>query len=538
MEEERREGSFRIRFLLMMAGILVIVFAVGIVILINTGVKEKKYASAVKLANHYYTAGNYENAIIEYENAIQINQKKETAYLNLASVYMLLGEYSEAEEVLERGLAYINSKALQEKKVSLQTLISEDYGTGGVQPLTAEEIAENSRDVSVENAMFDMTAAYTYTEYFRDYGAPGSQKKEDGKVWLYYGNLDFYAVYYDLSDEKVLDPSGSMPVATAKPNEIRFQSLLRIFSEDSKAFAISKDKLSEIFEGARFYQEESSGRWYMTAEYKGCRFTVETDESGNIVSETAWNKLEPLNRSGQTDDAETDGEVSGYVQDAMTGKGMKATLKIRDRGRRAGAALEEIQSGPDGSYTYEGKQGTYTAEVSAAGYITEYLDFEVVRGQVKTGKNVVLSPEVNEGEIRIVLTWGSSPSDLDAYAIGTASDNRSFNIHFMEKNISGIGNLDVDDTTGYGPETITITDTGADFTYSVMDYRLEGTMPSSGATVKVYLPGSSSAATYKVPSGEGVLWEVFRYENGEISGLNRLYMEDEIPANSMTKWGF
>ena len=134
----------------------------------------------------------------------------------------------------------------------------------------------------------------------------------------------------------------------------------------------------------------------------------------------------------------------------------------------------------------------------------------------------MLSPEVGEGEIRIVLTWGSSPTDLDSYAIGKSSSGRNFNINFSNKTIADIGNLDVDDTSSYGPETITITDTGASFTYSVVDFRAEGTMGSSGATVKVYLPGESSAKIFNIPSGSGLLWNVFKYENGEIIRINEL----------------
>lgn len=535
---EGKERGYRKWFVTGAAAVLAVVLAAAAIVLVTTGVREQRYTSVMKTANNYYRAGDYENAVLEYENAIAIDDRKESAYLNLASAYVELGDYESAKEAVDRGLLLITSEALEERSIELETLIAANYQDAEARLLSEEEIGQISEDAVVENTVFDMVAAYTYTEYFRDFGSPDSSEKSGEQVILRYDDMDFHAVYYDLDHEKVLDADGSMPVATAKPNMVRFDSLRRIFSESGETFALSREKLQELLGGeAEFYQDAESGKWYVTAEYKGCKVTIETDEQGNVISDTAWNSMEPLNRTGLAEDEETEGEVSGYVQDATTGNGMRATLKIRDRGRKTGEVIKEIASGPDGSYTFAGMQGVYTAEVGASGYITEYLDLEITRGQVRTGRNVVLSPEVADGEIRIVLTWGSSPADLDAYAIGTSSGGASFNIHFSNPDVSGVGNLDVDDTSGYGPETITIVDMGAEFTFSVMDFRLEGTMPGSGAQVKVYMPNSTSAVTYTVPSGEGVLWEVFRYENGELTPVNRIYRRDEISTNSAVKRG-
>ena len=499
---EGKERGYRKWFVTGAAAVLAVVLAAAAIVLVTTGVREQRYTSVMKTANNYYRAGDYENAVLEYENAIAIDDRKESAYLNLASAYVELGDYESAKEAVDRGLLLITSEALEERSIELETLIAANYQDAEARLLSEEEIGQISEDAVVENTVFDMVAAYTYTEYFRDFGSPDSSEKSGEQVILRYDDMDFHAVYYDLDHEKVLDADGSMPVATAKPIMVRFGSLRRIFSESGETFALSREKLQELLGGeAEFYQDAESGKWYVTAEYKGCKVTIETDEQGNVISDTAWNSMEPLNRTGLAEDEETEGEVSGYVQD------------------------------------FAGMQGVYTAEVGASGYITEYLDLEITRGQVRTGRNVVLSPEVADGEIRIVLTWGSSPADLDAYAIGTSSGGASFNIHFSNPDVSGVGNLDVDDTSGYGPETITIVDMGAEFTFSVMDFRLEGTMPGSGAQVKVYMPNSTSAVTYTVPSGEGVLWEVFRYENGELTPVNRIYRRDEISTNSAVKRG-
>lgn len=521
--EEKNGQRVRMRFFIGVVVVLVVILAVSAVLLVNTGIRQQRYASAIRTANNYYTAGDYQNAVVEYQNAIQIDRKKESAYLNLSTVYVAMGDYISARDIVKQGLVLIDSDTLESRMAELDILVNTEFQEAEGQLLSEERIAEASREAAMENTTFDMVSSYTYTEYFRDFGNPDSAEKEEDQVILAYDNVDLQTVYYDLPSEKVLDNSNSMPIATAKPNQVRFGDVRRLFSVSSDVFAVSYEKLQELLgDSLSFRQEEESGKYYIEAEYKGCRLTVETDSDGNIVSEDAWNELAPLNRSRSGETTEADGEVSGYVQDAVSGSGMKATMKVRNRGSRTGTILEEITSGTDGSYTYSGKQGTYTVEVSASGYVTEYLDIEIVKGQTRTGKNVVLSPEVAQGEIRIVLSWGSFPADLDSHAEGHASSGNRFSIAFNNPDVSGVGQLDVDDRNGYGPETITITDSEAEFTYYVVDFRSEGTMNNSGATVKVYLPGSSQAVTYTVPTEAGNRWDVFRYQDGQLTVINQM----------------
>ena len=519
--ENRKENLFRSKFII---GALV---AVGIclaslaVILISTGVKQSKYISAIEKGNHYFTSGDYANAIVEYQYALEIDEKKDTAYLNLSSAYVLLGDYENAKATVDRGLQMAITNRLEAKQAEIDTLVMNMYAQNNA-PISKDEMKAYAKEVTVENNYLDMVAEYSYTEYFRDFGTVSPTQSGQG-ISLSYPNEGFVATYYNLEKERVVDEKTGLPYAYAKPCEISFTNLRSIFASGADKFVVSYEKLQEIFGSSlKFRKDEAVDRFYITAEYKKCKLSIETDSEGNIISDKAWNKIEPLTRGKFEEEEGVEGEVKGYVKDATTGKGIKTTMKVRQRGKKNGTPIDELKSNSDGSYTYGGKQGSYTVEVSAKGYITEYFDVEIIRGQVKTGKNIVISPEVGEGEIRIVLTWGSRPADLDSYAIGKSSTGQNFNINFTKQSINNIGNLDVDDTSSYGPETITITDIGASFTYSVADYRAVGTMGSSDAKVKVYLPGEKSAKEFKVPTGEGVLWNVLKYENGEVTKINQL----------------
>ena len=92
------------------------------------------------------------------------------------------------------------------------------------------------------------------------------------------------------------------------------------------------------------------------------------------------------------------------------------------------------------------------------------------------------------------------------------------------RNGENIANLDLDDRSGYGPETITLTvDPSAKYAYYVRNYSGETPLYSSGARVKVY-QGNTLLETYNVPVEhiDGRVWNVFKIENGRIITVNQI----------------
>ena len=130
--------------------------------------------------------------------------------------------------------------------------------------------------------------------------------------------------------------------------------------------------------------------------------------------------------------------------------------------------------------------------------------------------------------MRIVLNWREWPNDLDSHLI--FPDNH---IYFNNKQGNSAGKnsdakLDVDDTNGLGPETITIDrkHDGERYVYAVHDYS-DGRNPNtddlsrSEAKVFVYV-GQTLIRTYYVPKNlPGNLWTVFAItESGEFQDFN------------------
>ncbi|MCW5214049.1 hypothetical protein VU13_01795, partial [Desulfobulbus sp. US5] len=175
----------------------------------------------------------------------------------------------------------------------------------------------------------------------------------------------------------------------------------------------------------------------------------------------------------------------------------------------------------------------YIISTGYEGYIDNQRTVTVAENEQLTNQDLVLSPVLAEGEIRIILTWGESPADLESHLTAPNETGCRHHCYYWNKNIP-TANLDLDDRNGFGPETITITDAAAGtYRYYVHDFTNRNTyytqwLARSGAEVKVY-SGSNEPLVFTVPSGYGTGWHVFDLdgETGEIIPVNTLFRQSE-----------
>lgn len=218
------------------------------------------------------------------------------------------------------------------------------------------------------------------------------------------------------------------------------------------------------------------------------------------------------------------GVISGRITNALTGQALSgATLRLRSGvNNTTGATLATTTTNVSGDYTFNVNSGTYTCEISATGFVTTNFVAVSVGGRTILNQNYTITPVLSGNDLRIVLTWGASPSDLDSHLTGPTSGSSRFHVYYESKTATGV-NLDVDDTSSYGPETITVSQfVPGVYRYSVHDYSNRSNASStvmsnqSNAQVKVF-QGSSLVATFNMPTGQtGNLWTVF-----ELDGTSR-----------------
>lgn len=175
------------------------------------------------------------------------------------------------------------------------------------------------------------------------------------------------------------------------------------------------------------------------------------------------------------------------------------------------------------------KPGVYTLEVTASGYETMY--YTIIANPILSNiYEFYAAPKLDESEYAIVLTWGANPSDLDSHLFTNGSS--SSHIWYGGMADSNGNSLDVDDTSSYGPETITINKFSASeyYKYCVVDFsncsygNLDSyEMSNSQATVNVY-SSNGLIGTFHVPTNTaGVIWEVFEIRNGRVTPIQRYY---------------
>ncbi len=103
--------------------------------------------------------------------------------------------------------------------------------------------------------------------------------------------------------------------------------------------------------------------------------------------------------------------------------------------------------------------------------------------------------------VNIKLTWGQDPSDADSHLFTPSGEH----IYFRQDGslvTEPFANLDVDDTTSFGPEVITINRLMVGtYTYGVHKYSGSGTL--SASPIRVELNVGSSQRIFTPPAGEG-----------------------------------
>ncbi|HEX8683623.1 MAG TPA: carboxypeptidase regulatory-like domain-containing protein [Ardenticatenaceae bacterium] len=199
------------------------------------------------------------------------------------------------------------------------------------------------------------------------------------------------------------------------------------------------------------------------------------------------------------------GTVGGQVVSAVTGGPLGgARICLADTDQCA-------TSGTDGRYDLTNvPAGTQRLRVSLSGYVP--LDQSVtVTGGAAATLNFALSPVLPAGEMRVVLTWGERPSDLDSHLwLPAATPAHIFWVEQGRCDAFPHACLDVDDVTSYGPETTTIRQRhNGTYVYAIYQYTTNGPLTASGARIQVYT-SSGLVAEYTVPTGgDGRWWHVF-----------------------------
>lgn len=496
--------------LIVLSSLLVIILGIIAFILINNHMVESQYTTSISKAEEYLQGKNYEDAIVAYKEALEIDPDSEAAYLGLADTYVAMGDTTNAVNILNKGLARIDSSRIRN---ALNRL-------GNTETEMKDLVAVNSDKIAFDTSFEQKIVTYTFEDFKEEFGSVQSASTDsDGYLEVVHKDLNAVCYYKNTSDnKKIVDTSKKLPYNFAMPEKIQLKSLLLIF-RNWEGY-VSRDKL-ELLVGKKLKAVKEDGRYVVEFDCGDYTMKVETDKDGKITSENAWNELS-LKNANQEEKGST---VTGVVTNAVTGDGVANATVIFTLQNGDGTEITTTTNS-SGAFEIELDPGKYEITIEAENFEEEEFVLEVQEGRNYSGEQLTISPELEEGTARIVLEWGAEPVDLDSYLIGTSGSGESVNIRFSNK-IAKSGDtvfaeLDLDDTSGYGPETTTIYDLSGTYKFRVLDYRRTGTMAAKGATVKVYLPGEP-VTTITLDSSSGVedAWDVCEINQGKLTILNK-----------------
>lgn len=384
----------------------------------------------------------------------------------------------------------------------------------------------------------------------------GISKNRLEKIWYdsmslgYYANSNYHTVRRNLiqaaknnhasneelkkirkafDDEEIFDEKGSISIKFVDEDGNDFSEKidgsinLQRIEEDAPQAIIEMD--TDTFASTRI-NDIYFGTYKVKANLQGY---LNFESNVKIITGKTTELVIPLIKAG-------DGTVRGTITSATTGYPVDSVLLnvYHEWNQTGGSVVSSTSTDENGTYSLTLPAGYYTVEMSKDGYATGYFNLTISGGKTINNKNASISPIMTFGkDFRVVLTWGANPSDLDSHLFGRPSDGSSYHIYYSNKNGydsngNKIANLDVDDTTSFGPETTTFSaETGGSYEYYIDWYAGSGTWATCGGKVEVY-NGARLMYVFNVPSNntKSGSWKVFTFKNGIFNPVNVIQSED------------
>jgi len=176
---------------------------------------------------------------------------------------------------------------------------------------------------------------------------------------------------------------------------------------------------------------------------------------------------------------DTNVSVSGAIKDARNGRPLdNGIIKVRkEYNDRVSSPVTIAAINTDGSYRLDNlPTGLYTFEIDSDGYYPLFTNVFFTADSSTSDFSLMPDNRTSildrDAFATAVLTWGNSPSDLDShlYIADDVNNSQRTEVYYGNKyagtypndsnnpcaTVGTIASLDLDDTSSYGPETITI----------------------------------------------------------------------------------
>lgn len=488
--------------------ILIIALAVGIGA-VGYGVyklrNRQTYTQKIENGDKYLLAGDYENAVLMYQQAIRLEDQNEQGYLKLANAYYEEGYLTLAIGALENGYDKTKGNRIKEQLAYYQTMEASGRDMG--------------KDPVLNKSLLNKVENTPYGEYVAKNEVESTRTGASGEAIIRVRGISADLIYRNTEKLPAVVIGGEIQ-ENAYPTEVIFDNLTGLLGT-SGSLTMAQFYTLE-FSDVQLVEAGGTG-YQLRLIYLGTTILVPCDQDGNVSTDSSCVVEPELKATSQQEEREEGTIVEGVVEDAQTGYGIaEVTLSFYQGNPSVEEPVKVVTTGDSGDYSVTLEDGDYTVILSKNGYVDVEKDLRVGSYAAQQREDFVLSAE-SAGEIRIVLEWDSPECDLDSYLEGEGSLMK-----FSNREITANGEtaavLDRDARSGHGVETTTIYDMEGSYSFFVFDYMLSGELQNSGATVTIYVPGESPV-TVSIPSDSGNTWYVCNIDAGKVTVTN--YMAEE-----------
>lgn len=239
-----------------------------------------------------------------------------------------------------------------------------------------------------------------------------------------------------------------------------------------------------------YYFDTASGRWVREGTATLAGSGTGRYYEGSVGHFSTWN----------ADDVYNTVRISGCVND-ISGNAVPGAYVATDGVDYSGTTSSVTDA--NGRFTLPMRRSSQATLVGlSAGTLSNTLRVGPFTADAEISPCLVLS-QATAG-VTMKLTWGERPSDLDSHLFAPDGSH----VYYSTKGslvAAPYANLDVDDTSSYGPEVVTLTRLMVGtYKYSVKNYSgySSGPIAASGARVELNIPGRAQELYVPPASGE------------------------------------
>jgi thermitase len=204
--------------------------------------------------------------------------------------------------------------------------------------------------------------------------------------------------------------------------------------------------------------------------------------------------------------------LNGTVRDATTSSPISGAV-VTVRGAQRSASTDangafSLADLPVGAQMLDVSAGSYTSETQAV----------TLQANQTASVSYALTPSQVSGDLSISVSWGASPSDLDAHLSGPLTNGQRFHLYWGAPGAASHVSLVGDARSGFGPERVVIkvnpgTGRWVAGAYRFWVHNFSGTPGFSGSSGTVTVSRSNQELGSYVVSGAGgtstlPLWQV------------------------------